>query len=98
MRFVARRLLQAMLVVLAVATITFVLLHLAPGSPLLGGDSSHFASPEMIAQAERTFGLDRPIGEQYVRYLASLVRGDFGISFSLHRPAADAILEAAPNT
>lgn len=96
-RFLAVRVLQATAIVFVVATFTFVLLHLAPGDPLgSGGDAP--VPPEVRAQLRRNFGLDRPIAEQYVRYLASLVRGDFGYSFAEHRPALRAIADRVPNT
>ncbi|MGH9424622.1 MAG: ABC transporter permease, partial [Thermoanaerobaculia bacterium] len=44
------------------------------------------------------YGLDRPLGEQYVRYVASVARGDLGFSFSLQRPVVDALGSALPNT
>ena len=56
------------------------------------------ASPEFIAQAQRNLGLDRPVHEQYLRYLANLARGDLGDSFSEHRPVLDAIRERIPLT
>jgi peptide/nickel transport system permease protein len=97
-RFVAGRLLQGVLVVLAVATLVFVLLHLAPGDPLtVLGDAPQVA-PDALAQVRRDFGLDRPVGEQYVRYLLRLARGDFGVSITQHRPVMAALAGAVPQT
>ncbi len=98
LRFVASRLVQAVGVVLAVATLTFVLLHLAPGDPLSGVVEGRNVPPEVEQQMRRNFGLDQPLYIQYARYLANIVRGDFGVSFSLRRPVLDAIAEALPNT
>ena len=97
-RFVAGRLLQGALVVLGVATLVFVLLHLAPGDPLtVLGDAPQVA-PEALRQVRRDFGLDRPVGEQYVRYLARLVQGDLGVSITQHRPVTAALAGALPHT
>jgi len=98
MRFVASRLLQAMLVVLAVATITFVLLHLAPGNPLAVHEWNRYADSAMVAQVKREFGLDQPIHTQYLRYLGRLLHGDLGTSISRRQPVWDVIRDAAPNT
>ncbi len=96
--FLARRLGAAVLVAFGVATITFLLIHLAPGSPLAGSGENPYVSAEAIAQMRRNFALDRPIHVQYVHYIANLVRGDWGISFTMHRPVIDAFRDALPNT
>jgi len=97
-RFVVGRLLQGTLVVLGVATLVFVLLHLAPGDPLTVLSDAPQVSPDALQQVRRDFGLDRPVGEQYVRYLFRLVQGDLGISITQHRPVAVAIAAALPQT
>lgn len=96
--FVARRLGQAVLITFGVATLTFILLHLAPGDPFAAAAESPYVSPQMIEQARRNFGLDQPIPAQYLRYLANLARGDLGTSFSMHRPVLDVFRDAIPNT
>lgn len=96
--FVARRLAQAVAIAFGVATLTFVLLHLAPGDPFAAAAESPYVSPQMIEQARRNFGLDQPIPVQYVRYLANLARGDLGTSFTRHRPVLDVFRDAIPNT
>jgi peptide/nickel transport system permease protein len=97
-RFVVGRLLQGVLVVLGVATLVFVLLHLAPGDPLtVLGDAPQVA-PDALQQMRRDFGLDRPVGEQYVRYLLRLVQGDLGVSITQHRPVTAALAGAVPQT
>lgn len=96
--FLARRLGAAALVAFGVATITFFLIHLAPGSPLLGSGENPYVSAEAVEQMRRNFALDRPLHIQYVRYLYNLIRGDWGTSFTLHRPVLDAFRDALPNT
>jgi len=97
-RFVAARLLQAVAIVFLVGTLTFLLLQLAPGDPLSSTSSSLLVPRTVVEQQRRAFGLDRPILEQYVRYLGNLARGDFGYSYREHRPAWHAIRDRLPNT
>jgi peptide/nickel transport system permease protein len=97
-RFVAGRLAQAAIVVFLVTTVTFVLVHLAPGDPI----SATFGSsrvPETVRQQWRqAFGLDRPLGEQYLRWLSNAARGELGWSFTFREPVRDAIADALPYT
>lgn len=95
---VTRRTLQGAATVFLVGTATFVLLQLAPGDPFAATQESRFVSPSVIEQHRRNFGLDQPVHVQYLRYVGNLVRGDFGYSFALHRPAWDVIKAAIPNT
>lgn len=89
--------LRAPLVVLGVVTLTFVLLHAAPGDPvaLLLGPA---AAAVDHAAATRALGLDQPITEQYLRWLANAVQGDFGRSISTGRSVAGMLWEAWPAT
>src|SRR2546428_687720 len=94
--WLVRRLAAAIAIVLAVVTITFFLIHLAPGSPC--GESERQLSPEVCRRLRAQFGYDRPLAVQYVKYLWALSHGDLGESFALHRPVADALADAIPNT
>ena len=96
--FVVRRLLQSAAIVFLVATLTFVLLRMAPGDPVTAQFRDIAVSQEVIDEYRRSWGLDRSMPVQYVQFLGNLIRGDFGQSFSLHRPAWDVIREALPNT
>lgn len=98
LRFVTRRLAQALLIALGVVTLSFILLHAAPGDPFAAAAESPYVSPQIIEQARRNYGLDQPLLAQYLRYLGNLARGDLGVSFSLHRPVGAALLAALPNT
>lgn len=95
---VARRLLQAVVIVAIAATTTFLLVQLAPGDPLDDLLENPRVSREMRERLRERWGLDRPVHEQYVLYLRNLARGDLGWSFSKSRPVADAIIDALPNT
>ncbi len=98
LRFAARRLAFAVVSVAAVVVITFLLVHAAPGAPMIGTAERNVASPEIIARQRALFGLDRPLPEQFLRYAGNLLRGELGESFTLHRPVAAVLAEAIPNT
>ena len=88
-----QRLLAGLAVVLGVVTLTFVLLHLAPGEPIdiiLGPT----ANPEQVAVQRRLLGLDRPLPAQFASWLGRFARGDWGTSIAQGRPVR-AILGAA---
>ncbi|PYP49896.1 MAG: diguanylate cyclase [Gemmatimonadetes bacterium] len=95
--WLVRRLAASIAIVWAVVTLTFVVVHIAHGSPC-GQSDGRPVAPETCAALIRRFGLDRPIGIQYVKYLGALLHGDLGESLALHRPVADALAEALPNT
>src|SRR3954471_23347225 len=97
-RFVAGRLAQAAIVVLLVTTVTFVLVHLAPGDPIMAALDRPGVTEAVRQQWRESFGLDRPIGEQYLRWLANAARGELGWSFSFRLPVRDVIADALPRT
>ena len=89
------RLSGGVLVLWAVATLTFFALRLIPGDPvlaILGGQSAN-PTPETIAQATREYGLDKPLAVQYVMYLGRLVQGDLGVSYSQHLPVTQVLAQ-----
>jgi peptide/nickel transport system permease protein len=95
--WLVRRVAASIAIILAVVTFTFVLLHLAPGRPFLPG-AERPMDPAVAAHLRREFGLDQPLGVQYVKFLGALAHGDLGESFALHRPVAAALGDAIPNT
>ena len=95
--FALRRTVASLILLFLVLTATFFLLHLAPGDPL-SFLAEIRASPETRALLTELYGLDRPIHEQYLRWMGSVLRGDWGISFVLNRPALDVLLERFPPT
>ncbi|MFF5868378.1 ABC transporter permease [Pseudomonas sp. NPDC012596] len=82
------RLAGGVLVLWAVATLTFFALRLMPGDPVLAilGGTTGNPSPEAIEAARQEFGLDKPLAVQYVLYLGRLLQGDLGMSYSQHLP------------
>jgi peptide/nickel transport system permease protein len=84
-RYLVRRLLLTVPVLLGVATLVFALIHLVPGDPaqaMLGEG----ASEEEVVQLRHRLGLDRPLLEQYGAFMTSLARGDLGTSFRYGTP------------
>jgi oligopeptide transport system permease protein len=77
-RFLLSRLGGAIPTLFIIITATFFLMRAAPGGPF---DQEQTLAPEIMANLERAYGLDRPILTQYGRYLSSLAHGDFGPSF-----------------
>ena len=91
-----KRFVHAVIVVWIVATLTFVLLRLAPGGPF---DSERKLPPEVIANLEAKYHLDEPILQQYVRYLVGIVRVDLGPSYKyLDRGVTDIIRDTLPTS
>jgi len=95
---VVRRTLAAAVIVFLVATLSFALVHAAPGEPFAAMREDPRISAELADRMRAQYGLDRPLGEQYVRYMARLVRGDLGESFLQRRPVRAALADALPNT
>ncbi|HXQ29340.1 MAG TPA: ABC transporter permease [Gemmatimonadales bacterium] len=95
--WLVRRIAASAAIVVAVVTTMFLLLHLAPGVPFLPGVETPM-DPAVVARLRAEFGLDQPLPVQYAKYVAALARGNFGESFALHRPVADALADAIPNT
>ncbi|MER3399412.1 MAG: diguanylate cyclase [Chloroflexota bacterium] len=96
-KFVLRRLLQAIPTLLGISIVIFVVIRLAPGDPV-----NLFFDPtikgEDLERMRRQLGLDRPLYVQYVDWVTSLLRGDFGRSFVTHEPVLKRIAERLPNT
>jgi len=95
-RLVAVRVLHAVVVLLVVATIAFLLIKLAPGDPFSYESTS--LSAEVRARLRSQFGYDRPLIEQYGRFLGNALRGDLGYSQLLRLPVTEAIASRLPNT
>jgi peptide/nickel transport system permease protein len=96
MRWIVGRLLQALAVVLLVTTVSFVLIHLAPGDPFSIDDPR--MTEAIREQLRAQFWLDRPLPEQYVRWIGNAARGELGWSFSRHAPVAQVLGQALPYT
>ncbi len=94
LKFAIVRLLQAIPVLFAVATLTFFMLKLAPGGPFSAEKNT---TPEIQRQLEEHYGLNRPLFQQYLTYLGNVVRGDLGPSFKYpNRTVNELIGQAFP--
>lgn len=95
-KYLVRRLLESLALVWVVTIVTFALINAAPGGPSILLDPN--MSPEDTAQLRAAYGLDRPVAEQYVRWLGQLVRGNLGFSLGVGRPVSELIGSALPAT
>jgi peptide/nickel transport system permease protein len=97
LHYLARRLVAAALLVAVVSSGALLLTRLAPGdyaSDLYGPG----ASAEQLARERARYGLDQPLGRQYLAWMARAVRLDFGVSVVYHRPVIELIRQRAANT
>jgi oligopeptide transport system permease protein len=93
---IVKRLIHGLIVLWVVATLTFLLLRVAPGGPF---DSERKLPPEVIANLEAKYHLDEPIWQQYARYLAGIAQGDFGPSYKyLDRGVTEIIADTLPTS
>ncbi len=90
--YLLRRLLAVIPVMLVVATVAFVLVHLAPGDPasVIAGP---YATADDVGKLRRQLGLDEPLPMQLVRWYGRLLTGDLGDSIFLRRPVLEAVLD-----
>jgi peptide/nickel transport system permease protein len=97
LRFVVRRLLLLVPILVGLSILVFLWIRALPASPavsLLG----ERATPETIAQIERQYGLDKPVYVQYLRYVENVVKGDLGTTIRTRRPVTDELRERFPAT
>jgi peptide/nickel transport system permease protein len=97
LRYIAARLAQTVLIVLAVSLIVFVMTRLLPGGTALAILGNR-ASPAAVAAFNRAHGLDQPIPLQYWHYLVALLHGNLGYSYKLGQPVATLIATRLPKT
>ena len=94
--FLLRRLLHGLAVLWVVATLTFVLLRVAPGGPF---DSERKLPPEVLANIQAKYHLDEPLLGQYLRYLTGILHADFGPSYKyLDRGVNEIIADTLPTS
>ena len=94
LKYFAKRLLLGLVTIWFIASATFFGMHAVPGDPLAGDKAM---TPQIRANLEAKYGLDQPLGTQYVIYLGNIARGDFGISYTQeNRRVNDIIREHFP--
>lgn len=92
--YILKRIVQGVVTVWFIATVTFVAMHSVPGDPLSG---ERLANEEIRANLMARYGLDQPLWDQYLIYMGSMLRGDFGISYTQqNRRVNDIIREHFP--
>jgi peptide/nickel transport system permease protein len=95
--YLTRRILKGLLTIFVSVTITFFILRLMPADPVL-----LVVDPKMSAETQAAmkakFGLDKPVAEQYVIFIANLLQGDLGLSFKTRQPVMEVILSKLPWT
>jgi peptide/nickel transport system permease protein len=99
-RYIARRLALAVPTLAGIVVLVFLLLHLAPGSPVsaMGAESGRRVSGRAAAEMRRLYGLDRPLPERFLKWMGRVARFDLGESFVDRRPVSVRIREALPYT
>src|SRR5687767_11630909 len=95
--FAARRLLLAIPLLFGMSLLVFALMRLVPGDPALVV-LGYKATPEGIKALREAFHLDEPVPQQYLRWLAGVARGDFGLDFRQNEPIGRMILDRLPVT
>ena len=99
LKFIGKRLLLMIPILLGISLITLLLLDLTPGEPerlVLGAGS--IATPEQVAAVREQLGLNDPFFVRYVRFLGNALKGDFGNSFATSRSVADELFQRFPYT
>jgi peptide/nickel transport system permease protein len=96
-RFLARRLLYSLVVLLGVLIVVFALVHLVPGDPVRIALGTRY-SPEAYTALRSASGLDRPLIVQFFSYAGSALTGDLGVSFRNGDPVTATLLERLPAT
>jgi peptide/nickel transport system permease protein len=102
-RYVLRRIGQAVLVLWAAYTVTFVILYLLPSDPVALMLSANNIEVDSLTPQEREvaaarLGLDRPLWQQYLGMLGAALRGDFGVSFTKGIPVTELLAQRLPGT
>jgi len=97
LRYLAIRLFWGIVIIFAASFITFSLIHLAPGDPVLEM-LGYQITPELYAQTKAYLGLDNPIHIQYAEYMSSIIRFDFGESIISGQDISHMILARLPAT
>lgn len=91
-KVIAGRLLQLIPVLWVILTLTFFMTKIVPGGPF---SAERQATPEVIAQLNTYYGLDKPVWQQYLRYLSKVVRFDFGPSYTYQSESVNEVIARA---
>ncbi len=97
-RYIIRRLLQSIPLLLLISVIVFALMQAIPGGPLAAYENNPNIAPEDLARLQEELGLNVPKWQQYLNWLGAMLHGDWGTSLVTQRPALVEIGERLPNT
>ena len=98
-KFIARRMLFLVFLVIGVSLIVFIISHTVPSDPVLANLSQrNMDNEEMVAAFKAKWGLDKPLHEQYLIYLGNLLKGDMGMSTRTQRPVSLDLKQYYPAT
>ena len=97
LRYLLRRAVQALVVLVGAAVLVFLLLQLVPGDPVRSAMGTRF-NPEVYEELRAAAGLDRPLHEQLIGYLAGAATGDFGVSFRNGESVFELVVARLPAT
>ncbi len=92
-KYILKRVFYSILTLFLLVTITFFMMHMLPGDPFSTGKAM---DPATMAALEAKYGLDKPLGEQFVIYVNNVLHGDLGVSLKTKRPVTDIIAESFP--
>jgi peptide/nickel transport system permease protein len=96
-KYIARRLLMLVPILLGVSLLLIAFVHLLPGDPCASLLGEH-ATPEKLATCQHSMGLDKPIWQQYLEYMANLLHGNLGVSTSSRLPVLSQFVARFPAT
>lgn len=94
--YAIRRLMESLALLMLITLATFVLISSAPGGPSILIDPN--MTPEDTERLRAIYGLDRPVWEQYLRWLGQVLQGNLGVSLGVGRPVGELIADALPAT
>ena len=97
-RFILKRFLTALFIVLFVVLLNYTIIHLAPGDPVLIMAGFDNPSQEQIDALTVKYGLDQPVPVQFVKYVGNMLKGDLGVSYNISKntPIAQMIQTRLP--
>lgn len=96
-KFIVKRILISIPVIVGVILIIFLLLNVVPGDPVTLMMKEHI-KPELIEQMKEQMGLNDPVMVRFAKYMKNAIMGDFGVSYKLNRNVTSLILNAFPHT
>lgn len=97
-RYLVRRLLQMVPLIIGITIITFGLANLVPGSPVSDLEFNPDIRPADKQRIIHNLGLDQPVYVRYIQWISHVARGDLGISLTTYRPVTQSIMQKLPNT